>query len=102
MLDARICTMDYNLTRVAAIQGVPTLNVHELVLAVRIRLMVGDRLELPLMKEGKEHGQAVGYTPDGTMVVVAEARDKIGQTVLVEVTSVLQTQTGELIFSKIV
>ena len=102
MLDARICTTDHNLGRVAKIQKVGTLNVHELVTAVRPRLMVGERLEVSLIKEGKEAGQAIAYTPDGTMVVVADAKDHIGQNVMVEVTSVLQTQTGEMIFANIV
>jgi uncharacterized protein YacL len=102
MIDARICTTDFNLTRVAKIQEVEILNIHELVGAVRMRLMIGDHLKASLIKEGKEYGQAVAYTPDGTMVVVADAKDKIGQSVDIEVTSVLQTQTGEMIFAKLV
>ncbi len=77
MLDARICTTDYNLTRVAKIQEVGTLNLHELVEAVRSRLFAGDHLKLTLVKEGKEQGQALAYMPDGTMVVVANARGRI-------------------------
>ena len=102
MLDARICTTDHNLWRVAKIQEVGTLNMHELVDALRPRLMVGDRFELFLLKEGKEPKQALAYTPDGTMVVVADAAGQIGETVTVEVTSLLQTQTGEMIFAKVV
>ena len=102
MIDARICTTDYGLTRVAKIQEVGVLNIHELVNAVRPRLMTADHLKVSLIKEGKEHGQAIAYTPDGTMIVVADAKDRIGQSVDIEVTSVLQTQTGEMIFGKLV
>lgn len=101
MLDARICTVDQNLARVAAIQDVGVLNVHELMMAMRPRLMVGDHLELALIREGKESGQTIAYTIDGTMVVVADSQGHIGQQVRVEVTSLLQTQTGEMIFARI-
>jgi len=102
MLDARICTTDYNLGRVATIQGVGTLNVHELVEAIRHRLFVGDQLKVALIKEGRERNQAIAYTADGIMIVVADAREKIGEEVTIEVTSLLQTQSGEMIFAKIV
>ncbi len=101
MLGARICTTDYNLTRVAKIQQVVILNVHELVRAVRTRVFAGDRFVVQLVKEGKEPGQAVGHMPDGTMVVVADARGLIGRGVAVEVSSTLQTQGGEIIFAKV-
>lgn len=101
LIDARICTTDYNLSRVAKIQDVETVNVHELAKAVRPRLFVGDHLTVLLVKEGKEQGQAIAYTPDGTMVVVANAKDRMGDNVNVEVTSALQTQSGELIFAKL-
>jgi uncharacterized protein YacL len=102
MIDARICTTDYSLTRVAKIQEVGALNVHELANAVRLHLAAGDRVTLGLVKEGKEPGQALAYMPDGTMVVVAEAKDRIGQTAEIEITSVLQTQGGEMLFGKLV
>lgn len=100
LLDARICTTDYNLGQVAKIQEVEILNVHELAAALQPRLSVGDRMDLLLMKPGREQDQAVGYTPDGTMVVVAGAADQLGQTVSVEVTSRLKTQGGEMLFAK--
>jgi len=100
LLDARICTTDYNLGQVAKIQEVEILNVHELAAALQPRLSVGDRMNLMLVKPGREQDQAVGYTPDGTMVVVAGAADQLGQTVSVEVTSRLKTQGGEMLFAK--
>lgn len=98
MMEARICTTDYNLGRVAQIQEVDTLNVHELAQAVRLRYAVGDKFSVFLVKEGKEPGQALAYSPDGTMIVVAQGKERIGETVQVVVTSLLQTQGGELVF----
>ncbi|MEW5894300.1 MAG: twitching motility protein PilT [Candidatus Omnitrophota bacterium] len=102
MLDAKICTTDYNLARVAQIQGIGTLNIHDLVTAVRQRITVGEELWLQLVKEGRESGQAVAYLPDGLMVVVANARNYIGQSVLAQVTSVLKTNAGEMVFADFV
>ncbi len=102
LIDAKICTTDFNLNRVAAIQGIKVLNVNELANAVKSVIYPGETLGIKLIKEGKEANQAVGYLEDGTMIVVAEARDLIGQNVKVEVTSVLQTQAGRMIFAKLV
>lgn len=101
MMEAKICTTDYNLNRIAAIQGVKILNVNELANAVKSVVFAGEVMEVRLIKEGKETEQAVAYMDDGTMIVVAEGRRLIGQKVKVEVTSVLQTQAGRMIFAKL-
>jgi len=101
IMDARICTTDFNLNRTATLQGIEVLNVHELVNAVKSVLFTGDTIEVKLIKEGKEAHQAVGYMEDGTMIVVSEARKLIGQSVMADVTSVLQTQAGKMIFAKL-
>jgi uncharacterized protein YacL len=100
-MDARICTTDFNLSRIAAIQGIETLNVNDLVNAVKPVVFNGEELEIRLMKEGKESNQAIGYLEDGTMVVVSDGRKALGQTVKVYVTSALQTQAGRMIFAKL-
>ena len=100
MMEARICTSDYNLNRIATIQGVKVLNVNELTNAVKAVVFPGEVLDIRLVKEGKEPNQAVGYLDDGTMVVVSEARSMIGQKVRPVVNSVLQTQAGRMIFAK--
>ncbi|MFT5170057.1 MAG: hypothetical protein ACI9F2_000288 [Lysobacterales bacterium] len=100
IMDASICTTDHNLGRVAAVQGIDILNVHELVDAVRPALHSGDQLDVMLVKRGREKDQAVGYLDDGTMVVVKGSIDNIGKNVKVEVTSILQTQSGRMIFAK--
>lgn len=101
LLDAKICTTDFNLNRIAAIQGVSVLNVNDLANAVKSVLLPGEALEVRLIKEGKEFDQAVAYMDDGTMIVVADARKVIGQKVKIEVTSVLQTQAGRMVFARL-
>ena len=100
-MEAKILTVDYNLHRVASIQGVKVLNINELANALKPVVFPGERMQIKLIKEGKEHNQAVGYLDDGTMVVVEEARRLLGQEVKVSVTSVLQTQAGRMIFTKL-
>ncbi|MDP8266304.1 MAG: PIN domain-containing protein [Candidatus Aceula meridiana] len=100
-IEARICTTDFNLNRNASIQGIKILNVNELANAVKPVVFPGDRITTKLIKEGTEHNQAVGYLDDGTMIVVSEARAKVGEEVVVEVTSALQTQAGRMIFAKL-
>ena len=102
LIEARICTTDHNLTRVANLRDVTILNMNDLAKAVRGPLMTGDRFKMTLVKEGKESGQAVGYTPGGVMVVVADAKHRIGQAVEIEVASVLQTQGGEMVFGRLI
>lgn len=100
MMDARICSTDFNLSRIAGLQGVEVLNVQELSNAVKVVIFPGDILEVKLTKEGKEPTQAVAYLDDGTMVVVSDGRKHIGDKVSAMVTSVLQTQAGKMIFAK--
>ena len=101
LMDARICTTDFNLTRVASIQSVIVLNINDLVNSGKALVFPGEELEVRLLKEGKEQNQAVGYMEDGTMVVVTDARKFIGQKIKVYVSSALQTQAGRMIFAKL-
>ena len=101
LLEAKILTVDFNLNRVASIQGIKVLNINELANALKPVVFPGEEMHIKLIKEGKEHNQAIGYLDDGTMVVVEDARRLIGQDVKVAVTSVLQTQAGRMIFTKL-
>ena len=94
-----ILTNDYNLNRVAQLQGVQILNVNELANAVKSVLLPGEEMPLKIIQEGKEHNQGVGYLDDGTMVVVENGRRYLNQEVMVQVTKVLQTNAGRLIFA---
>ncbi len=98
MLGTRIVTNDYNLNKVAELQGVGVFNVNELAQALRPVVLPGEMLELKPIKEGKEHHQAVAYLDDGTMVVVENGRQFIGQSIRAMVTSVLQTAAGRMVF----
>ena len=100
-LDAKLLTNDANLGRVAQLQGLDVLNLNHLAQAMRVIVNTGDELELVLVKEGKDDHQAVGYLPDGTMIVVNHARPRIGQTAIVTVFSALQTSAGRLIFAEL-
>ena len=97
----RILTTDYNLNRLARIQDVVVLNVNELANALKPAVLPGERLEIRLIREGKEADQGVGYLDDGTMVVVEGGRRRVGDTVDVQVTSVLQSPSGKMIFTRI-
>jgi len=101
-LDAKVLTTDYNLNRIAQLQGIKVLNINDLTNALKPMLLPGEKMSLKLIKEGKEHNQAIGYLEDGTMVVVENARWLIGRTVQVEVTSTLQGSSGRIIFTKVV
>ncbi len=96
----QILTNDYNLNRVAEIQGVSILNVNELSNAVKSVVLPGEPLSVFLIQEGKESNQGVGYMDDGTMVVVEYGREYVGQEVHVTVTKVLQTAAGRMIFAR--
>jgi uncharacterized protein YacL len=100
-LKCPILTNDYNLNRVAELQGVIVLNVNELANAVKSVLLPGESLSVSIIQEGREANQGVGYLDDGTMVVIENARRFIGKEVEVSVTSVLQTTAGRMIFSEI-
>jgi uncharacterized protein YacL len=99
-LSCPILTNDYNLNRVAELQGVSILNINELANAVKSILLPGETLEMKIIQEGKEYGQGVGYMEDGTMVVVENGQKYIGKSVDIEVTKVLQTAAGRMIFAK--
>jgi uncharacterized protein YacL len=100
LIGAKIVTVDFNLNRVASLQGVKILNINELSNVLKTVVLPGEKLEIKIIKEGKEHNQGVGYLDDGTMVVVENGRKFIGETLSVTVTSALQTQAGKMIFAK--
>ena len=101
-LDAFVVTNDYNLNKVAEVQGVKVLNINELANAVKPMLVPGEEMIVTVIKAGKENGQGIAYLNDGTMIVVEGGSGKIGETLKVVVTSVLQTAAGRMIFTKIV
>ncbi len=96
-----IVTNDYNLNRVAELQGVTVLNINELANAVKAILLPGESMKIRIIQPGKELGQGVGYLDDGTMVVVENGRRYINRTVEVVVTKVLQTTAGRMIFARL-
>jgi uncharacterized protein YacL len=100
VMEARICTLDFNLSRMAALQGIEMLNINDLINSVKPMIFNGEELDIQLLKEGKDPNQAVGYLEDGTMVVVIDGKRLIGQKVKVFVTSALQTQAGRMVFAK--
>ncbi|MCX7635211.1 MAG: PIN domain-containing protein [Syntrophales bacterium] len=100
-LNAQIVTNDFNLNKVAELQGIKILNVNELANALKPVVLPGESMTVKIIKEGKEPGQGVGYLDDGTMIVVDHAQRHIGQIVETMVTSVLQTTAGRMIFSEL-
>ncbi len=98
---AKIITTDYNLNKVAQLQGIQVLNINELASALRPVVLPGEEMKVKIIREGKEEGQGVGYIEDGTMVVVEGGASRIGEELNVVVTSVLQTPAGRIIFTKI-
>ncbi|MDQ2659157.1 MAG: hypothetical protein M3Y03_01930, partial [Verrucomicrobiota bacterium] len=101
VLQARLLTNDVALCQVARLQQVPALNLADLARALRPVVVAGDELELNLIKEGRDAHQAVGYLPDGTMIVVNHARAQLGKAVMIVVSSALQTGAGRLIFAEL-
>ncbi len=99
-LHGAILTTDYNLNKVAGLQGVTVLNINDLANAVKAVVLPGERMTIKVIQEGKEQGQGVAYLDDGTMVVVEEGRRLMNQQVDVVVTKVLQTAAGRMIFAK--
>lgn len=99
-LDGKIITNDYNLSKIAQLQGIPILNINELANTLKPVVLPGEEIKVFILKEGKEKDQGVAYLDDGTMVVVDNSRKVIGQTVDVTVTSVLQTTVGKMIFGR--
>lgn len=96
----RILTTDYNLNKVAQIQGVSVLNLNDLANTLRPQVIVGDTLQVEVTKRGESPDQGVGYLPDGTMVVIEAASDRIGEALAVVVTNALQTSAGRMIFAR--
>jgi len=101
IMKGKVVTNDFNLNKVAAIKSVPVLNINELANAMKPMVIPGEVMTVTLIKQGKEAGQAVAYLDDGTMIVVEDGRRKIGQTLDINVTSVLQTAAGRMIFGKV-
>jgi uncharacterized protein YacL len=97
----KVVTNDYNLNKLAQLNGVSVLNINDLAKGLRPVVLPGEVMHVQLLREGKEIGQAVGYLEDGTMVVVDHAKRFVGQTVDVTVTSVLQTSAGRMVFSRL-
>jgi len=99
-LDARIVTTDFNLNKVAQVQGVEVINVNDVASALRPVVLQGEKLKIKVIRTGESAGQGVGYLEDGTMVVAEECASKIGQEVELTVSNVLQTSSGRLIFGR--
>ena len=97
---AKIVTNDYNLNKVAQIEGISVLNINDLANALKPAVLPDEHMEVKIIKEGKESFQGVGYLDDGTMIVVDGGKEYLGKSVSVIVTSVLQTAAGRMIFSK--
>ena len=99
-VDSKLLTNDYNLNKVAEVQGVPVLNINELSNAIKPVVIPGEEMKVEIVKDGKEASQGVGYLDDGTMIVIEDGRKYIGSTIDAIVTSVLQTAAGRMIFAK--
>ncbi len=100
LYEGKIVTNDFNLNKVAQLQGVEVLNINELANALKPIVLPGETMKVFILKEGKEYNQGVAYLDDGTMVVVDNARKMIGKNIDISVTSVLQTTAGKMIFGK--
>jgi uncharacterized protein YacL len=100
-LGARVVTNDFNLNKIAGLQGVEVINLNELANALKSVALPGESLTVRLVKAGDQIGQGVGYLDDGTMVVVEQGRALIGQEITLVVTSVLQTPAGRMIFGRV-
>ncbi len=99
-IHGKVVTNDYNLNKVASLQGVEVLNINELANAVKPVVLPGEEMQIEVIKDGKEAGQGLAYLDDGTMIVVENGRRYIGESVDVQVTSVLQTAAGRMIFAR--
>ena len=100
-MDGKIVTNDFNLNKVAELQGIKILNINQLANAVKPVVLPGELMTVKIIKEGKEPGQGVAYLDDGTMIIVDNAQRHQGTNVVVTVTSVLQTTAGRMIFSEL-
>lgn len=99
-LEAKLVTTDFNLNKVAVLQGAIVLNVNDLSNALKPVYLPGETMPIFVVKEGKEHSQGIGYLDDGTMVVIEEGRKFVGKRIDVVVSSILQTSSGRMIFTK--
>ena len=99
-INAKIITVDYNLNRIATLEGITVLNINELVMALKPVFLPGESFSIYVVKEGKEPNQGVGYLEDGTMVVIEDGRKFINKKIDVVVTSTLQTPSGRIVFTK--
>jgi len=97
---AAVCTIDYNLNKVAVVEGITVLNVNELAQSLRMAYLPGEKMLLELVQKGQDSHQGVGYLTDGTMVVVENASKHVGQTVEIEFIRSLQTAAGKMMFAK--
>ncbi len=98
--NASICTIDYNLNKVAVVEGIKVLNINELAQGLRMAHLPGEQMIIEIVQKGQDQHQGVGYLPDGTMVVVEQTSSQIGQTVNVEVVRSLQTAAGKMMFAR--
>ena len=99
-IGAKIITNDFNLNKVADLQGVQVLNINELANAIKPVVIPGETMVVTIVKDGKEQGQGVAYLDDGTMIVIENGHKHLNETLEVVVTSVLQTSAGRMIFAK--
>lgn len=99
-MNSPILTNDFNLNRVAELQGVKVLNINDLANAVKVIILPGESLQIEVIQEGKEYNQGVGYLEDGTMVVIENGQRYIDKQIEVTVTKILQTSAGRMIFAK--
>jgi len=99
-LDGKLVTNDYNLNKIARLQGVGVVNLNDVSNALKPVFLPGEQVEVRVVKPGEEVGQGVGYLEDGTMVVIESGRDHVNQQVVISVTSVLQTSAGRMVFGR--
>jgi rRNA-processing protein FCF1 len=99
---AVICTLDFNLSKVATVENIVVLNLNELAQSIRMAHLPGEHMRLELVQKGQDGHQAVGYLPDGTMIVVEHANKLLGQTVDIEIIRSLQTAAGKMMFARLI
>jgi uncharacterized protein YacL len=100
-LNAKLFTNDSNLAKVASLQGVACVNLHEVSLLMKAALIPGESVQLKIVREGRDKGQGIGYLPDGTMVIINNGQNHVGQTVEANVQSTVQTGAGVLVFAEV-
>lgn len=100
-LNAKLYTNDFNLAKVASLQNVSCVNLHEIGVLMKAALIPGETIQLKVVREGREKGQGIGYLPDGTMIVVNNGQAHVGQTVSAQVVSTVQTGAGVLVFAEV-